>query len=428
MSTSITATLRTAPLLLPLAVSSACAASSDVDASTHMGASSSATDTAMTSTSSLDGAGATSAATSESGSSDECAGLERWPGDLVLADALDDPTLACVREVEGVLEIGAISGLLDLDALASVERVGGLEVVGNPELTTLHGLEALRSAGWITVTENPVLVDLRALAGVETIGSWYVGGGQPLLSDVSAFVGDLDVSVQPQTIADFQIYDLPAVATLAGLATIGTVTPSGDGRYRVLIGAMPALTDTSGLAAFAPLQDRLALILLDLTLPEFAFAGQGRLGSLELSGNPSLHRLELDGIDSVGRLTLGAALPSLLTLDGLEQVEHFDTLDIGDCGAAPGLGLSSLAGLDGVTSIDALVIVGAPALTSIDALPAGTALGSVLIRDNPALDESAVLARLALLDVRGDVTVCGNANAGPCPNDAATCTLQPIDG
>ena len=292
-------------------------------------------------------------------------------------------------------------------------------------LTSFDGLEALEHVDIVAVSENPVLADVSGLLGVRELGGWSLGWDQPQIVGVEAFVGDLVLTARADGVADFRIAALPNVADLSGLNAMGALTVVGEGRYRVHISALDGLVDASALSVFAPLGDQLALTVAALPLSTFSFAGEPRLGELTLASYPALQRVELPGVTSIGELSFYQDLPQLTSLEGLEGLEHVDRLWIGQCTFANDFGLTSLTGLQGVTSIDELVIVGTQALTTIDALAEGTALGTVTIADNAALPTADVLARLALLDVSGTVTVCGNQGGEPCVGAVAPC--KPID-
>ncbi|MBX7079285.1 MAG: hypothetical protein K1X88_08885 [Nannocystaceae bacterium] len=365
-------------------------------------------------------------ATSSSTGAGACTGGIVWPGDLHLATAIDDPDLPCVTEVEGTVWIEAVPEITDLAALASVTRIGGPLYVGSNEaLTSFDGLEALEHVGVVALSENPVLADVSALAGIRHLASLQIGRGQPQLSSVQSIAGDVAFALEPDRVSHVLFYGLDGLESLDGLTELGEITLEGDQRLRVGVADLPAITDIAALSVFAPLADRLALTAANLPLSTFAFAGEPRLGELTLVSYPALQRVELPGVTSIGELSFYHDLPQLTSLEGLEGLEHVDRLWIGQCTLANEFGLTSLTGLQGVTSIDELVIVGTQALTTIDALAEGTALGTVTIADNAALPTADVLARLALLDVSGTVTVCGNQGGEPCVGAVAPC--KPID-
>ena len=83
-----------------------------------------------------------------------------------IQSAADATLYSACDSVNGDLRISA-SDLTDLSALAGLHSVSGkLEIVGNPQLDQLSGLEQLQHAGSLSVRDNAELDDLSALAGL----------------------------------------------------------------------------------------------------------------------------------------------------------------------------------------------------------------------------------------------------------------------
>jgi hypothetical protein len=91
-----------------------------------------------------------------------------------------------VRSVSNSFRI-ANTALQDLDALSSLTSVGNeLTVWGNPVLEDLSGLNALSSAGGMTVSANPRLQRFPELTALTALNSLFIEGNL-VLDDLSAF-------------------------------------------------------------------------------------------------------------------------------------------------------------------------------------------------------------------------------------------------
>ncbi len=99
----------------------------------------------------------------------------------------------------GGMWVESNDALLTLTGLGSLTAVGGygLNVLTNPSLTSLEGLEALTMvSGSVSIVGNASLTSLDALAGLETIGGDLSIRGNALLSqsEAEAFAARVAVS------------------------------------------------------------------------------------------------------------------------------------------------------------------------------------------------------------------------------------------
>jgi hypothetical protein len=75
--------------------------------------------------------------------------------------------------IDGDLRIAG-TDVTSLDGLEGVRSVRNLVVINNPKLASLHGLSGLRDARAITVMGNPVLTTLSGLEGLATLDAAVV--------------------------------------------------------------------------------------------------------------------------------------------------------------------------------------------------------------------------------------------------------------
>lgn len=387
------------------------------------------------------------------------AGCERIAGDLSieLFAGLDPRPLASLRVVEGLVSVfadpsqRAPSVERPLDVLSSLEEAGGLQVSGVqapnldalsrlrtlsggvppsvvspgppgllieacPRLTSLTGLEQLESVGLIRLRENPDLVSLRGLDGLRAIDTLAVSDTP--LADLAGF----DAS-------SLRVLELSNTAVL-GLTGLGAV----PGLEQLWLSSNRALTHLDG-AVFG---ESLAVVSVDNNVSLASVRGLGnvrRLTTFSLSGSPSLVTLEgleqLAEVDGLGLFGLGvqslAGLGALVTaeqislgsllrlvdLAGMSSLTRVSHLAIAECRALTSLvglgafsagalslrsvGASSLAGLEAVSIESELEVSESPSFTSLTGLPELGESAWLRLANLSALADTSALAGRSVL-------------------------------
>ncbi len=191
--------------------------------------------------------GTTSDGSTASGSTGEptdCgAELGVLQGSYEIESELDIAALLPYGEVTGDLTIVA-PGLVSLDGLQCLTRVGGDLEIGQTALTSLTGLDGLQEVGGqLVITGNSQLADLHALANLTTIGAEVMFGyltikSNPALTDLTGLGGLSFVGWSVGITAN-------GLESLAGLGAAHIV-----GEVRVEYNDM--LVDVLDLAAFIP--------------------------------------------------------------------------------------------------------------------------------------------------------------------------------
>lgn len=120
-----------------------------------------------------------------------------WKGnvDFVLDDAQSEMEAFCAAgytEVEGAIRVGSDAEGVDLTALDCVCTARGLEIVQNPYLESLAGLEGLRGLEYVEIVWNPRLSTLRGFPEVTELPGWlYLDGNGGEAADYALDVGAL---------------------------------------------------------------------------------------------------------------------------------------------------------------------------------------------------------------------------------------------
>jgi hypothetical protein len=412
--------------------------------------------------------------------------LERVAKLTLFNVSVDALSLGALRAIEGAADSGlyfdSVGGLTTLAGLANLERVAHLELSNIPDLTSLQGLASLRSVVDLDVYRVP-LVELGLPAALELTGylsfvetslrtlqgmgdasrpsSVWLGGNADLVSleglRVPESLGDLKLENNPR------LEDLSALRglreVLGGVAIAGSPLVAATGLDELERATTVSLfglgvVATAGLGRLSSAD---GLILADnealVTLAGLAPAAS--IGDMAVSNNPSLERLDLDGV-RVGRLSVRASpglqssglgtatfdsleleeLPGMVSLAGLRpsRPERIDVSlrqcpALSDLGALAGLssldsllltqtGIVDLAPLASVRSLGALSLVENPNLIQIDALAQIAALDWLRVSQNPALVALPSFDRVLFpIDPGVCLAECGSAGeacAAPC--------------
>jgi hypothetical protein len=288
-----------------------------------------------------------------------------------------------------------------LAAFSAFTERGCTRVEGNLAVTTVVGLTDLRGLERLTeVTGNAAFgydPDLTTLAGL---------GG---LERVGALV----------------VTDNPLLPDLVGLERL-------EEARLVYLQRLPSLVRLRGL-------ERLKRVTSSLLIEDAAsFEGFDGLDSLESITRVAVNRCpSLTSLRALAPLTSVFLIanddPSLASLAGLERVTALDAV-ISDCNALSdlsalsavesagtlsltGTGVTSLVGLERLRAVHVLELSSNAALTSLSGLEGLASAGGVAVNDNPELPQCAVdelLLRTGAACLAADA--CGNNDAeGTCP-------------
>ncbi|MDC0673040.1 hypothetical protein [Nannocystis radixulma] len=306
------------------------------------------------------------------------------PGDLMISEATDIATLACVVEVQGELRVSDTTTWSDLGPLTNLRLVDGdLRILRNAALVDLAGLQGLeRVGGSITIVGNPQIADLSGLSGVRRLGGLGINNNAlvslaGLQDDVvfeAALGGPAGFSVVNETLTDFD-----------GLAAIATASaPQG---LNLSISEMPALVDISGLDVFAAVQGPIKLTLRNLpALTGLQFSGPLEL--LNVRDAPVLQELALPGVIDAREISL-ERLPALTSLAGLSALRSVsELLSLGPCNGDGLAGIVDLHGLESLEQAGIVYIDSNASLAALTGLPTALQADNVFIWHNPALPQA----------------------------------------
>lgn len=303
---------------------------------------------------------------------------ETWEhfGSLDVTGARD---LSCLTRVHGDLWLTEFSDLAVGATLGNLVQVDGRVEFGHPDLTDLSMLGCLEQTEWLIVQDSPQLVDASlpalksarwielegtAMTALPTFAPDYQGIERLNLFNNPDLV-DLSPGSGWQAASDTLMLVLDDNAKLTSLAGLGPLLASPTIDLQVQLTDHPALTSLAGLE--------------DVTH-----------ATLYLAGLPALANLDALKKLSSGSVTL-IDIPKVTDLSGLSGLTVADTLMIGDCinmGSGGMDGLTSLAGLDNLTSAVMLAIANNKNMSSLTGAPKLTSLGNDLaVVNNPALSQ-----------------------------------------
>ena len=305
----------------------------------------------------------------------------------------------------------AISGsdINDLLPLSSLTSVGGdLYIESNPALTSLSGLDALTSVGGSLLIANNLL--LTSLAGLDALTNF--GGNLSIilnfrLESISG-LGGVNSSVGTLYIENNQL-----LTSLTGLDNITSV----DGNLEIV--ANNSLTSLTGLGNITSVSGYLR-INSNRSLTEFCslfplLNGNGLIGAYQV---PSLTREQIIDAGACGTfigdvtLTTQADVISFgannySTITGFLAISGSDINDLSPLSSLTSVGgdlliqnnaaLTSLTGLDNITSVGGLILYNIPLLTNLDALSKITSSisGQLFISHNTSLTNLAGLNNIS---------------------------------
>jgi hypothetical protein len=343
---------------------------------------------------------------------------------LTSLEGLDD-----LISVDGTLRI-ASNPSLAVFSFPGLVSVGRFEIVANPALDTLTGLESLESVTQMRVSGNSSLIDLVGLSALGELGDLIVNGNANLerltgLEALTVAHGDLFIGSN-ESLVDLQ--GLEALTTIGGSLRIGGTF--FDGRWVQGDLHQSMLRNVEGLSGLTRIGGDLSLSFNDGLVD---LSGLDRLesaGGVEVVGNPSL--IDVRGLEQLTeiqghlRILRNDALVDLSGLDNLGRVTGNVVIEGRRQDLVAGAhdrghpALTHLTGLESLTTIDGrLFVVRNDVLASLEGLSALIRAGNMVeIRDNPDLPDCEVAALRERLEASGWEGVFqseGNLASGSCP-------------
>lgn len=280
----------------------------------------------------------------------------------------DNPFRTPITSLEPLSNLTSIGEVELNSSLDRLQEGFGLLISSNPELTSLAGLENLRSvAGSVVIYNSDGLTNFEGLNGLETIGRSFVVGDNFTVSNRGDQGNEFLLSFEGlDSLASigesFIIWDNSALQSLRGLTSLQTIEGSLDVRNNDALEEIAGLTDLESVG-----------------------------GDLGMYGNNSFRSFAgLDVLRSVGGLAFEN--DSLTNLQGLNNLETIrGNLHVGGkasddtfASAFDGSAITSLEGLDNLRSIE----------------------GNFWVWDNPSLQQIRSLSNLE--SVGGNVLI-GNS-------------------
>ena len=282
--------------------------------------------------------------------------------------------------IRAASDLSGLSGLAALNLPSATAPTGRFLDVEFGSLTSLAGLDNLTYAESVTLDRNNSLTSLSGLAQLEDARIFNVRGSA--LADLSSWPvglnhtrGSLFLEEVPLT----SVAGLPADLRLEGL----------------VLSRLPNLTSLTGLSG--------------------VFAER-----LTVQSNPALTSLSGAGAASVG-VEIGVSSNPLLTdLGDLGSVTAVDPTDL--TVSISGNGLTSVAGLAGLTTVKALGVVNEDALPDFSGLENLTA-----VTDNLLITGNAVLTSIAQLGANAPASPAPGFVPGFVPGSAPAALVQPSE-
>ena len=242
------------------------------------------------------------------------AGHTRVTGSLWIGTPHSEATLPSLAGLECLQGVDGDLMILNNDLLASLEGLDGLQTVGatlaigrrgsresylgNPALTSLAALRALRSVGGLVIGDDDALTSLEGLGSIESIdGGVEINHNDALtslegLSALSSIGGELRISGNDHltnlqglealtSLGSLRVYEAEALTSLHGLEGVAVI--SGD----LTIGFWQAV---SGMSPSGPWRNH------DLTSLDGLGALSSVGGNLLVGNNPVLPTCEATGL------------------------------------------------------------------------------------------------------------------------------------
>jgi hypothetical protein len=234
--------------------------------------------------------------------------------DITIHDQQGIDALAGCTTVEGELRIDAFLGM-DLSPLASLRQVGGALDIrsGEFEVASLHGLESLEQVGMLAI--SGLTGDLTPLRNLRSVHSADTNGARIELVDCDGLT-DLRGLENVSNWQDLTLDGLDQLESLDGLSVRRY-------EHRLFGLDLPQLRDLSALAATPDID---GIYLWNTGIENFDGINFWTLGYLNLEDNAALTSLDgLDSLSSVGELVINnndslRQLPELPHLQGISSI------------------------------------------------------------------------------------------------------------
>ncbi len=330
---------------------------------------------------------------------------------LASLSALDSLSL-----VSGNLQILANDLLSSLAGLEGIISVGGqMAINGNTKLTNLSGLENLTSVGSIGISGNDALTNLSSLYNLTSVGgSLGILGNSNLtclgLDRLCSVDGNFNISDNSSLCSNVASKLRDQVAGCPGGGIGSTITIANNntcGAWRSDF-TVDGPTDIAILSGYSHVAGD--LIISNPTTPVTSLLGIEGLfsvgGDLYIQNNPALTSLSgLDNLTSVGGMNI-VSNASLTSLSGLENLV---SVDDGGMNISSNASLTSLSDLENLTTVGGYLYIGNNAsLTSLSGLENLTSVSANLyIDENAALPDIDGLSNLS--SVGQDLFISNNA-------------------
>ncbi|MFP2958890.1 hypothetical protein ACLEPN_13860 [Myxococcus sp. 1LA] len=305
-----------------------------------------------------------------------------------------------LRYVGGTLSIGGSAQLSDLrigpqtvEALPPV-RVHSLSLNTLPGVSSLSGLRAVTPRFELVLSNTGTLWDLGMFPHVQVLSGSLIVQGNPVLEKLPLpFLAHVDGSVM--------IAANPMLQSLEGMGPLTMVGGVLD------VSGNHALTHLSGLEQLSVVKNRVN-VMNNAQLLDVRFKALSEVGSLAVAGNavleqvgpmPSLFRVQGDVVlEENPRLLRATEMPELQSMGGALFV-NLNPL------------LTDLSGFQQVTWMYGLYVTGNGALENLGTLGSLHTVGTLEVRENPAMTR---LHLNALARVRDAFIVTDNPRLPSC--------------
>jgi hypothetical protein len=253
-------------------------------------------------------------------------------GDLIIEGRTDaDLTiLTQLESLDGSLLIHNNPDLVEFVSMPLLTNISGnLAISENPSLTNVGGFPALDNiSGEIYVAENPSLVRFHLNDNVKSLGSLFFGLN-PQLARCTGLQGVANVDRNVLFIGNVSLESIEFLAMKEVVGDLSIVDNEALERLEI-----PALRSIGGTIEIS---ENLLLTQIELSYLEEAheirICGNDALIDLSLVGMPRIRELLVCDNATLGRITVGSALPeqpAIVEIRGnqsLELVEGFGGID-----------------------------------------------------------------------------------------------------
>jgi hypothetical protein len=262
-----------------------------------------------------------------------------------------------LKIVDGDLLIANNDSLLSLEGLNSLDSVNNLIIRNNLRLSNLDGLNNLDYAYYFQLWENENLLNIHGLENLKHVESNFWIKDNPRLKNLIG-LHNLD-TVSSYYSSPFTIENNDSLSTIMGLDSLLNF-------YQLIIKNNDLLGSLDGFPSHTESSNAVIITNNSTLLSLDGMEDVNYLNGLEISNCPSLENISaLSNIDSIGGLLTLDSCTALTSLNGLENMTSCaGWIRIIECYA-----LSDISGLIGLTQIDDfLQIRNSPLLGSLNGL------------------------------------------------------------